>query len=168
MTDIFRVGQGFDIHRFAAGRPLVLGGVRFEHPFGLAGHSDADVLCHAVADALLGAVAAGDIGDHFPDTDLAWKDASSLDLLARTAAVVRSRGGRLMNVDITVLVEAPRLAPCRDRMRANLARALDVAVEAVSIKATTMEGLGPLGAGEGIAALAVAAVALSRPSGTPV
>jgi 2-C-methyl-D-erythritol 2,4-cyclodiphosphate synthase len=167
MTAILRIGQGFDIHRFAPNRPLVLGGETFEHPLGLAGHSDADVLCHAVADALLGAVAAGDIGDHFPDTDPAWANASSLDLLARAAAVIRARGGRLVNVDATVLAEAPRLAPRRDRMRANLARVLNLPLDAVSIKATTLERLGALGAGEGIAALAVAGVALDPASGAP-
>lgn len=160
MIENFRVGQGFDIHPFAPNRQLVLGGEKFENSPGLAGHSDADVLCHAVADAILGSVAAGDIGEHFPDTDAAWKNASSLDLLARAAAVARARGARILNVDATLLAEVPRLAGRREKMRANLARALDLSGHAVSIKATTLERLGALGARGGIAAMAVVAVTL--------
>ena len=157
-----RTGIGFDIHRLAAGRRLVMGGVTIPHAKGLVGHSDADVLSHAVADALLGAVAAGDIGQHFPNTDPAWKDADSLDLLRRVAAIVAVRGGRIGNVDATLLAERPRLAPHIPAMRRNLARTLKLAVTAVSVKATTLERLGALGRQEGIAAMAVATVDLRK------
>jgi len=157
--ELTRTGIGFDAHRFAAGRRLVLGGVTIPHERGLEGHSDADVLCHAVADALLGAVAAGDIGQHFPDTDPRWKDADSLDLLKRVAALLRERGARPVNVDVTVLAERPRLAPHAEAMRRNLAAAMDIPVGRVSVKATTVEKMGALGREEGIAALAAAAVA---------
>ena len=153
-----RAGIGYDIHRRAQGRPLVLGGVRFESPWGLAGHSDADVLCHAIGDALLGAVALGDLGDHFPPGDPKWKDASSLDLLARIAALLAGRGARIVNVDAMVTAEAPKLAPAREAMRAHIARALGIEPAQVSVKATTNEGLGAVGRGEGIAAWAVAMV----------
>ena len=153
-----RAGIGYDVHRLIPGRPLVLGGVRFESPVGLEGHSDADVVLHAIADALLGAMALGDIGVHFPPGDPHWKDASSLDLLGRVAALVRARGGRPVHVDATLVAEAPRLGPHRDAMRANIAAALGIEIERVSIKATTNEGLGAIGRGEGIAAWAVASV----------
>ena len=153
-----RAGIGYDVHARAAGRPLVLGGVRFESPWGLAGHSDADVLLHAIGDALLGALALGDLGDHFPPGDPRWKDASSLDLLSRIAALLEGRGARVVNVDAMVVAEAPRLAPARAAMRVNIARALKIEVARVSVKATTPEGLGALGRGEGIAAWAVAMV----------
>ena len=153
-----RAGIGYDVHARAAGRPLVLGGVRFESPWGLAGHSDADVLLHAIGDALLGALALGDLGDHFPPGDPRWKDASSLDLLSRIAALLEGRGARVVNVDAMGVAEAPRLAPARAAMRDNIARALKIEVARVSVKATTPEGLGALGRGEGIAAWAVAMV----------
>lgn len=153
---IIRTGIGFDAHRFADGRPLVLGGVRIPHTRGLDGHSDADALLHAIADALLGAAALGDIGTHFPPTDPAWAGANSADLLRSVAEKVAAAGWRVTNVDATVLCEAPRLAPHTAAMRAAIAEALDVDVEAVSVKATTMEGMGPIGRDEGIAALAVA------------
>jgi 2-C-methyl-D-erythritol 2,4-cyclodiphosphate synthase len=153
-----RAGIGYDVHARVAGRPLVLGGVQFESPWGLAGHSDADVLLHAIGDALLGALALGDLGDHFPPGDPRWKDASSLDLLARIAALLAARGARVVNVDAMVVAEAPRLAPARAAMRDNIARALGIEVARVSVKATTPEGLGALGRGEGIAAWAVAMV----------
>jgi 2-C-methyl-D-erythritol 2,4-cyclodiphosphate synthase len=153
-----RTGIGFDVHRFAPGRRLVLGGVAIPYPQGLEGHSDADVLCHAIADALLGAVAAGDIGVHFPDTDAAWKDADSLDLLRRAAGIALGLRGRPVNVDSTVLAEAPRLRPHVDAMRRNIAAALGIEADRVSIKATTCERLGFVGRREGIAAMAVAAV----------
>lgn len=162
---MIRTGIGFDIHRFARGRPLVLGGVRLAFDRGLAGHSDADVVCHAVADALLGAMADGDIGVHFPDTDPAWKNADSLDLLRRVAVRVRALGARIGNVDCTVLAEAPRLAPHIPLMRSNLARAMHVAASRVSVKATTLEKLGALGRGEGIAVHAVATVETRRRPG---
>ena len=155
---MLRIGQGYDIHRFAPGRALVLGGVTISHPVGLLGHSDADVLCHAVADALLGAMADGDIGVHFPDRDPRWKDADSLDLLRRVAALVKGRGGVVQNVDATLLAEQPRIASHAAAMRANLGAALGIPAERISVKATTLEGLGALGRGEGLAALAVALV----------
>lgn len=153
-----RAGIGYDVHRIAPGRPLVLGGVRFESDWGLEGHSDADVLAHAIGDALLGALALGDLGTHFPPGDPQWKDASSLDLLARIRAMVERHGGRIVNVDAAVAAEAPKLLPVRDAMRANLARALGIGVDRVSVKATTNERLGAIGRGEGIAAWAVAMV----------
>lgn len=153
-----RTGIGYDVHRIARGRRLVLGGEVFEGEWGLEGHSDADVLLHAIGDALLGAAALGDLGTHFPPSDDAWKDASSLDLLARIHALLSERRARVVNVDASVVAEAPRLAPRRDAMRANIARVLGVGVDLVSVKATTNERLGALGRSEGIAALAIAAI----------
>ena len=153
-----RVGIGYDIHPRAAGRPLVLGGVKFESPWGLAGHSDADVVLHAIGDALLGSLALGDLGDHFPPGDPRWKDASSLDLLARIRALLEQRGARIVNVDAMVAAESPRIGPQREAMRARIAAALGIAPAQVSVKATTHEGLGAVGRGEGIAAWAVAMV----------
>ncbi|MDO9540844.1 MAG: 2-C-methyl-D-erythritol 2,4-cyclodiphosphate synthase [Kiritimatiellia bacterium] len=155
---MIRTGIGFDIHRLAPGRKLILGGVRIESDCGLAGHSDADVLCHAVIDALLGAVADGDIGTHFPDNDPCWKDADSLKMLASVAGRLRLKGTAVINIDATVLAEKPRLTPYREAMRGKLAQALGIEESKVSIKATTSETLGALGRGEGIAAMAVAAV----------
>ena len=146
------VGIGYDSHRFEAGRPLVLGGVRIEHERGLAGHSDADVLTHAVIDALLGATGGGDIGTLFPDDEERWRDADSIDLL-RT--VVGTVGGRIVNIDATLVCEAPRLAPHRAEMERVLAEATSARV---SVKATTNEGMGWIGRGEGIACMAVASV----------
>lgn len=154
-----RTGIGFDVHRFADGRPLVLGGVRIPHARGLVGHSDADALLHAIADALLGAAALGDIGTHFPPGDPAWAGADSAALLRTVAEKVAAAGWRVTNVDATVLCEAPQIAPHAAAMRAVISGALDLAVEAVSVKATTLEGLGPIGREEGIAALAVATLA---------
>lgn len=151
-----RVGFGFDVHRFDASRPLVLGGVRIEGEPGLAGHSDADVVCHAVADAVLGAANLGDIGSHFPDTDAKWKGASSLDILAEVAKLVAGERFTVTSVDATVLLETPKLAPHRDEMRSRIGEALGVAVGRVSVKATTTEGLGTVGRGEGAACMAVA------------
>jgi 2-C-methyl-D-erythritol 2,4-cyclodiphosphate synthase len=155
---VIRVGFGFDAHRLVEGRPLRLGGVDVPHDRGLLGHSDADVLAHALCDALLGAVAAGDIGQHFPDTDPGFEGASSLVLLERVAAIVRERGYAVANVDATVIAERPRLAPFVGEMRARLAAALAIAPDAVSVKATTSDHLGATGRGEGIAACAVATV----------
>jgi len=153
-----RVGIGYDVHRREPGRPLMLGGVRFESPWGLAGHSDADVVLHAIGDALLGAAALGDLGRHFPPGDPKWKDAASLDLL-RAIRVLPERGGaRVVNVDAMVIAEEPRLAPAHDAMRANIAGALGIPATRVSVKATTHEGLGAIGRGEGIAAWAVATI----------
>jgi 2-C-methyl-D-erythritol 2,4-cyclodiphosphate synthase len=153
-----RVGLGFDVHPLVEGRPLVLGGVAVESDRGLAGHSDADVLSHAVGEALLGALALGDLGRHFPDTDARYRGISSLALLREVMALVAARGGRLVNVDATVLAEAPRLAPWLPEMAKRLADTLGVAVEAVSVKAKSPEGLGMLGRREGIAAMAVVGV----------
>ncbi len=160
-TDI-RVGIGYDIHRFAAGRKLVLGGVTVPHKKGLAGHSDADVVLHAVADALLGAVGAGDIGRHFPDTDKRFSGISSLVLLRRVAGMLKKDGWRVSNVDVMLLLEAPRIGPYRDRMRRRMAQALGVAVGRVSVKATTQEGVGAIGENRAAASYAVAAVYKGR------
>ena len=153
-----RVGLGFDLHPLVEGRPLVLGGVTIESDRGLAGHSDADVLTHAVAEALLGALALGDLGRHFPDTDSRYRGISSLALLREVMALVATRGGRLVNVDATVMAQAPRLAPLLPEMAKRLADTLGVSVEVVSVKAKSPEGLGLLGRREGIAAMAVVGV----------
>lgn len=151
-----RIGYGYDVHAFCAGRPLILGGVHIPYEQGLAGHSDADVLAHAIADALLGAARLGDIGTLFPDTDPAYKGADSLVLLAHVAQLVRAQDFSIEDVDATVAAQAPRLGPHRDAMRANLARALGIEVEQVGVKATTTEHLGFVGRKEGIEAFAVA------------
>lgn len=156
-----RVGLGYDVHRVLAGRALVLGGVRFESDWGLDGHSDADVLLHALGDALLGAAGMGDLGEHFPPGDARWKDASSLDLLSRIAGELRERGASIVNVDAMLIAEAPRLAPHRAAMCANIAGALGIDVTRVSVKATTNETLGAIGRREGLAAMAVALVELA-------
>jgi 2-C-methyl-D-erythritol 2,4-cyclodiphosphate synthase len=153
-----RVGFGFDLHPLVPGRPLVLGGVTVPADLGLGGHSDADVLAHAIGEALLGALALGDLGRHFPDTDPRYRGISSVLLLREVLALVGARGGRVVNVDGTVLAQAPRLAPYLPEMAARLAEALALPVEAVSVKAKSPEGLGLLGRGEGIAAMAVTAV----------
>jgi 2-C-methyl-D-erythritol 2,4-cyclodiphosphate synthase len=150
-----RIGQGFDVHAFEPGRRLVLGGVHVPHTHGLKAHSDGDVLLHALCDALLGAAALGDIGRHFPDTDAAYRGADSRDLLRQVCAKLEARGMRPVNADLTVIAQAPRLAPFIDSMRATIAADMQVAVERVSVKATTTERLGFTGRGEGIAALAV-------------
>jgi len=154
-----RVGQGFDVHRLVSGRRLVLGGVEIAHPLGLAGHSDADVLAHALGDALLGAAGLGDLGRHFPDTDPGLKDVSSLELLGRIAGMLRKAGLSLINADLTLLAEAPRIAPHAALMRERLAGAMKTTPERISVKATTTEGLGLVGRGEGMAALAVVLLA---------
>jgi 2-C-methyl-D-erythritol 4-phosphate cytidylyltransferase/2-C-methyl-D-erythritol 2,4-cyclodiphosphate synthase len=158
-TDV-RTGQGFDVHRFAPGDHVWLCGVKVPHGFALEGHSDADVGLHALTDALLGAIADGDIGLHFPDTDPAWKGAASHLFLAEAARRVRQRGGRIANVDVTLLCEAPRIAPHRDAMRARIAEILALDIARVAVKATTTEGLGFTGRREGIAAMATATVLL--------
>lgn len=150
-----RVGHGFDVHAFAEGRRLVLGGVEVPFRLGLAGHSDADVVAHALADAVLGASRAGDIGALFPDTDPAFEGADSIALLKRVAGLARELGLEVVDADCTVAAQMPRLAPYRDRMRARLAEGLGVPVERVGLKATTTEGLGFVGRGEGICAWAV-------------
>jgi len=151
-----RIGQGFDVHALVVGRRLVIGGVEIAHDKGLEGHSDADVLLHAICDALLGAAALGDIGRHFPDTDPRYRGADSRMLLREVARKVAGAGYRVVNVDATVIAQAPRLAPHMPGMVERIADDLAIAREAVNVKATTSEGLGYTGRGEGIAALAVA------------
>lgn len=153
-----RIGFGFDVHAFAEGLPLVIGGVRIDSPFGCVAHSDGDVAIHALCDALLGAIAAGDIGKHFPDNDASYKGIDSCILLERTIEVLRKGGYRVGNVDITVALERPKLRPHIDSMRARLAEVMGVEIGVVSIKATTTEKLGFTGRGEGVAAYAVALV----------
>jgi len=150
-----RIGHGYDVHRLVTGRDLIIGGVKIEYEYGLLGHSDADVLLHAIADSLLGAAALGDIGKHFPDNDPAYEGADSLLLLGRVAELLKERGYRTVNVDSTVIAQRPKLAPFIERMRENIASALDIPVDCVSVKATTEEKLGFTGSGEGIAAHAV-------------
>ena len=154
-----RIGFGYDVHRLVEGRPLILGGVRVPSARGLDGHSDADVLAHAVADALLGAAALGDIGAHFPDTDERWRGADSLRLLEAVARLVGEAGWRVGNVDATLVLERPKVRPYVDAMRANLAAAMGVDAGAVSVKATTNEAMGFAGRGEGAAAHAVCLLA---------
>ena len=150
-----RTGFGYDLHRLGEGRDLVLGGVNIPFEKGLDGHSDADVLLHAITDALLGAAAMGDIGAHFPDTDPEWKGADSRILLRKTAELIRGQGYRVGNVDCTVVAERPKLRPYIDRMRTNIAEDLGVEPDAVSVKATTSERIGMIGREEGMSAMAV-------------
>lgn len=150
-----RIGQGFDVHAFAKNRPLILGGVCIDYHLGLAGHSDADVLLHAICDALLGALALGDIGQHFPDNDTQYKNANSMHLLKHVMQLVHQNGYQLSNLDATIIAQAPRLAPYRQQMAQNIATCLAVSIEQISIKATTTEKLGFTGRKEGIAAQAV-------------
>jgi 2-C-methyl-D-erythritol 2,4-cyclodiphosphate synthase len=154
-----RIGQGFDVHKLVAGRRLVIGGVDIPHDQGLLGHSDADVLLHAICDALLGAAALGDIGRHFSDRDPRWKDADSRGLLREVARMLREAGWRVVNVDATVIAQAPRIAPHAAAMVANIAADLGIADSAVNVKGKTSEGLGYAGRGEGIVAQAVALIA---------
>lgn len=154
-----RVGIGYDSHRFAPNgdeRPLILGGVRIPHTHGLTGHSDADAICHALTDAILGAAGLGDIGHMFPDSDPQWKDADSVQLLSRANLAVTEAGHHLVHADLTVIAEAPKLAPYVDAMQQRLADALVVGLSAISIKAKSNEGMGWIGRGEGIAVIAVA------------
>jgi 2-C-methyl-D-erythritol 2,4-cyclodiphosphate synthase len=151
----FRIGMGYDVHRLVKDRPLVLGGVEITHPLGLLGHSDADVLCHAVMDALLGAAGFGDIGEHFPDTDNRYKNISSLCLLENVAEMLTQNHLAVGNIDATIIAQAPKIAPYRVQMAENISRILKIPSSAVNIKATTEEGLGFTGAGLGIAAKAV-------------
>ena len=152
-------GIGYDCHRLSAGRRLVIGGVEIPSEHGLDGHSDADVLAHAVIDALLGAAGLGDIGEHFPDSQERYRDADSLELLARVLEMVRGLGLQVVNVDCTVVMEQPRLGPHRGEIRERLARALELAGERVNVKATSGEGMGFVGRGEGVAALAIVSLA---------
>ena len=150
-----RIGHGYDVHKLVPGRDLILGGVKIEHSLGLLGHSDADVLLHAVSDALLGAAGLGDIGKHFPDTDPAYKGADSLELLRIVACRVRDAGYRVSNIDVTMIAQKPKLRPHIDQMQANIAAAVGVDVSRVNVKATTEEGLGFTGQNWGMACHAV-------------
>jgi 2-C-methyl-D-erythritol 2,4-cyclodiphosphate synthase len=159
-----RVGLGYDSHRLAEGRRLIVGGIEIPFERGLDGHSDSDVLTHAVIDALLGAAGLGDIGHHFPDTDERWRGADSIALLEQVAAMLVERGLRVVNVDCTVIMEAPKIAPHRDAIRARLAAALGLGEGQVNVKASTGERMGFVGRGEGAAALAIAAIEEERPA----
>ncbi|WP_294162787.1 2-C-methyl-D-erythritol 2,4-cyclodiphosphate synthase [Senegalimassilia anaerobia] len=154
-----RIGQGYDVHKLVEGRKLIIGGVDIPHTLGLLGHSDADVLAHAVADALLGAIRGGDIGKLFPDTDPEWEGADSMKLLAAVADKVREEGFQIIDVDSVIAAQAPKMAPHRQQMRENLAAAMGIAVDNVGVKATTTEHLGFEGRQEGISATAVALLA---------
>lgn len=155
---MIRCGIGYDAHRFKQGRRLVLGGAEIPHALGLEGHSDADVLTHAIADALLGAIGERDIGHHFPNTDEALRDISSMEILKRVAKILARKNCRIMNVDAALIAEAPKIGPHLDAMRSNISAALGIDGSRVGIKATTNEGMGALGRGEGMAAMAVASV----------
>jgi len=155
---MYRAGIGYDVHRFAEGRKLILGGVEIAHSHGLEGHSDADVLAHSVADALLGAIGEPDIGHHFPNTDETIRGIDSMEILKRVAAILATNNSRVINVDATLIAEAPKIAPHLSAMRNNIAQALQTDMSQIGIKATTNERLGALGRGEGMAAIAVATV----------
>jgi 2-C-methyl-D-erythritol 2,4-cyclodiphosphate synthase len=154
----FRCGIGYDAHRLVSGRKLILGGVKIPHPRGLEGHSDADVLSHAIADAMLGALGAGDIGKHFPNTEESIRGISSIEILRHVATIAAQKNARVVNVDATVLAETPKISPHIAAMQEKIANALGVKANAISIKATTNEGLGAIGRSEGMAAIAVASV----------
>ena len=153
-----RIGIGYDIHRLVAGRSLILGGVSIDYKKGLLGHSDADVLIHAVCDALLGAAAMGDIGSHFPDNDPRYKDISSLKLLSQTCRLLTDKGYRIVNLDATILAEAPKLAPHHQKMQTIIADTMNISTADINIKSTTTEGLGVIGKGEGIGAVCIAMI----------
>jgi 2-C-methyl-D-erythritol 2,4-cyclodiphosphate synthase len=158
-----RIGNGYDIHRLVSGRPLILGGVEISHTVGLLGHSDADVLTHAIMDAMLGALSLGDIGHYFPPSDPQWAGANSLALLAKVHELIRGKGWRIGNIDSVIVAERPKLKPFMDAMRDKLAMALGIEAEQVGIKATTNEQLGPVGREEGIAAYAVVLLVQAAP-----
>jgi 2-C-methyl-D-erythritol 2,4-cyclodiphosphate synthase len=153
-------GLGYDIHRFTPGRPLILGGVPIPYELGLEGHSDADVLSHAIADAILGAIGERDIGHHFPNTDDSIRGISSMEIIRQALSLLNARGGRINNIDSTLIAEAPKIAPYLQAMRTKLAEALSLDASRIGLKATTNEGLGAIGRGEGIAAMAVASIDL--------
>jgi 2-C-methyl-D-erythritol 2,4-cyclodiphosphate synthase len=155
---MYRAGIGYDVHRFAEERKLILGGVEIAHSHGLEGHSDADVLVHAIGDALLGAIGETDIGHHFPNTDETIRGLDSMEILKRVAAILATNNSHVINVDATLIAEAPKIAPHLSAMRKNIAQALQTDMSQIGIKATTNEGLGALGRGEGVAAIAVASV----------
>lgn len=162
MFERLRIGQGFDVHAFCEGRPLMIGGIKIEHTHGLAGHSDADVLIHAVVDAVLGALGDGDIGVHFPPSDARWKGAPSLQFLEHVKKLVQSRKAKILSIDSTLLCEVPKLSPHYAAMRETMAQALGISVNRLSVKATTTEKLGFLGRKEGIAAQAVCLLELDQ------
>lgn len=153
-----RIGEGYDVHKLVRNRPLILGGERFEYKKGLLGHSDADVLLHAISDALLGAAALGDIGKHFPPSDMKYKDANSLELLKEVGVILKNNGFCICNIDATVIAEMPKIGPKREKIVENIATALNLDKTKISVKATTEEGLGFTGKGKGIAARAVALI----------
>jgi 2-C-methyl-D-erythritol 2,4-cyclodiphosphate synthase len=157
-----RVGIGYDVHRLVSGRKLILGGVDIPFEKGLLGHSDADVLVHAVCDALLGAAGLGDIGVHFPDTDPEYKDISSIKILAQTYELISRKNFKVMNLDSTIFADAPKLFPYREAMKKNIARTIEIEPRCVNVKATTLEGLGMIGKGEGIGAMCVALLELRK------
>lgn len=161
-----RIGMGYDVHRLVDGRPLIMGGVTIPYELGLLGHSDADVLLHAIADALLGAAALGDIGKHFPDTDPAYKGISSLILLERVGKLLEENMFFIENIDATIIAQAPKMRPYIDEMRANIARALGISIEQVNVKATTEEGLGFTGEGKGISSQAICMLTSPREMAT--
>ena len=153
-----RIGIGYDVHKLVSDRPLILGGVNIPHKNGLLGHSDADVLLHAIMDSLLGSLALGDIGKHFPDTDSSYKSISSLILLQKVSTLISSKGYKIENIDSTIVAQRPKLAPYIDKMRKNIAETLNISIDSVSIKATTEEGLGFSGREEGISAQSICLV----------
>jgi 2-C-methyl-D-erythritol 2,4-cyclodiphosphate synthase len=154
-----RIGIGYDSHKFAEGRKLILGGIEIPHDKGLSGHSDADAVCHALTDAMLGAAALGDIGTHFPPTDEQWKNADSTELLRKASVMLEERGYQVVNVDVTVICEAPKIGPHVSALRERLAAVLGIGAQHVSVKGKTNEGMGWIGRGEGIAAMAVVLIA---------
>lgn len=156
MNNLFRIGQGYDVHQLVEGRPLIIGGVNIPFEKGLLGHSDADVLLHAITDACLGAVGLGDIGSHFPDQDDTYKNADSLGLLLQAWEIIKHKGYKLVNIDSTIIAQKPKMAPYIELMKTNIASALEIDSEQINIKATTTEKLGFTGREEGIASLAVA------------
>ncbi len=153
-----RVGIGYDVHKLVEGRKLILGGVEIPNPKGLAGHSDADIISHAIADALLGAAALGDLGKHFPETDKRWKDASSLNILKKVGEMVREHKFKILNLDVSLALESPKIAPYVMQMRLNISNTMGLQLDQISVKATTSEGMGFVGSGEGAAAYAVALI----------
>lgn len=155
---MLRVGFGYDVHKFAKGRKLILGGVQIPHSRGLLGHSDADALLHSICDAILGAMADGDIGKHFPDTDKKYKGISSLKLLSEVSRILKRKKAKLVNIDTTIVAEKPKLAGYTDKMRKNISRTLKISSDKISVKATTQNGLGFIGKGEGIASFAIVLV----------
>ena len=159
---MIRIGQGIDVHQFADARPLILGGVRISDTGGLAGHSDADAVLHAITDALLGAAGAGDIGQYFPSDDARWKDADSTIFLREAKRVISEMEAEISNVDVTIIAQKPKLAPFRDAMQSSIARLLDLPAGHVNVKATTTDHLGFIGRGEGVCAMAIVAIEVAH------